>query len=59
VLDRRIRNRKYGEAFLRALPRCTVRDLPARDIAGAIEAWLVRATAPGAEAEAGHVTAGI
>jgi DNA polymerase-3 subunit epsilon/ATP-dependent DNA helicase DinG len=40
VLDRRIRSRKYGEAFLRALPKCTTRDLPGRDVAGAIEAWL-------------------
>jgi predicted DnaQ family exonuclease/DinG family helicase len=40
LLDRRIRSRRYGEAFLRALPHCTVRDLPAREIAGAIEAWL-------------------
>jgi DNA polymerase-3 subunit epsilon/ATP-dependent DNA helicase DinG len=40
VLDTRLRNRKYGEAFLRSLPRCTVRDLAAREVAGAIEEWL-------------------
>ena len=28
VLDRRLRGRRYGEAFLRSLPRCTLRDLP-------------------------------
>ena len=40
VLDRRLRGRRYGEKFLRSLPRCTLRDLPARDVAGAIEEWL-------------------
>ena len=40
VLDRRIRARRYGEAFLRSLPRCTLRELPARDVSAAIEAWL-------------------
>jgi predicted DnaQ family exonuclease/DinG family helicase len=40
VLDRRIRSRKYGEAFLRSLPRCTLKDLPAREVAGAVEHWL-------------------
>ncbi len=40
VLDRRIGSRKYGEAFLRSLPRCSVRELPSREVAGAIESWL-------------------
>ncbi len=40
VLDRRLRGRRYGESFLRSLPRCTLRDLPSRDVAGAIEEWL-------------------
>jgi DNA polymerase-3 subunit epsilon/ATP-dependent DNA helicase DinG len=40
VLDRRVRGRRYGESFLRSLPRCTLRELPARHIAGAIESWL-------------------
>ncbi|HXH22133.1 MAG TPA: helicase C-terminal domain-containing protein [Dehalococcoidia bacterium] len=52
VLDTRIRSRKYGEAFLRSLPRCTVRDLAAREVPGAIEAWLSR---PPAVAAAGRV----
>ncbi len=41
VLDRRITARRYGESFLRSLPRCTMRELPSRDIAGAVEEWLV------------------
>ena len=40
VLDRRIRGRKYGDAFLRSLPRCTLRELAGREVPGAIEAWL-------------------
>jgi predicted DnaQ family exonuclease/DinG family helicase len=40
VLDRRIRSRKYGEAFLRSLPRCTLRELASREVPGAVEAWL-------------------
>jgi len=40
VLDRRIRSRKYGEIFLRSLPRCTVREMPVREVAGAVGAWL-------------------
>ncbi len=45
MLDRRIRSRKYGEAFLRALPKCTVREVASREIAGAVEAWLEPARA--------------
>ena len=40
VLDRRLRGRRYGEVFLRSLPRCTLRELPAREMPGAIEQWL-------------------
>ncbi len=40
VLDRRIRSRKYGEAFLRSLPRCKVRDLASRNVAAAVAEWL-------------------
>jgi DNA polymerase-3 subunit epsilon/ATP-dependent DNA helicase DinG len=40
VLDGRIRNRKYGPAFLRSLPRCTLEELASRDVAGAVESWL-------------------
>ncbi len=40
VLDRRIRGRRYGDAFLRSLPRCSLRDLPVREVPGAIEQWL-------------------
>ena len=40
VLDKRVRQRRYGEAFLRSIPRCTLRELPGRDVAGAVEAWL-------------------
>jgi predicted DnaQ family exonuclease/DinG family helicase len=45
MLDRRIRSRKYGEAFLRALPKCSVREVASREIAGAVEAWLEPARA--------------
>lgn len=40
VLDRRIRSRKYGDTFLRSLPRCTLKDVAAREAAAEIEAWL-------------------
>ncbi len=40
VLDRRLTGKRYGESFLRSLPRCTVRELASREVAGAIEAWL-------------------
>jgi DNA polymerase-3 subunit epsilon/ATP-dependent DNA helicase DinG len=40
VLDRRVRGRKYGDAFLHALPRCTLQELLSRDIPSAIESWL-------------------
>ena len=40
VLDRRLRSRKYGEIFLQSLPACTVKEMPAREVAGAVAAWL-------------------
>ena len=40
LLDRRIRARKYGDAFLRSLPRCTLRDLASREIPSHISDWL-------------------
>jgi DNA polymerase-3 subunit epsilon/ATP-dependent DNA helicase DinG len=40
MLDRRIRARKYGDAFLRSLPRCTLRDLASREIPAAVADWL-------------------
>ena len=42
VLDRRLRARAYGDTFLRSLPRCTLRDLASREVAGAVEAWLTQ-----------------
>lgn len=44
VLDRRLRSRRYGESFVRSLPDCTLRDLPMRDLAGEVTAWLGRAS---------------
>jgi DNA polymerase-3 subunit epsilon/ATP-dependent DNA helicase DinG len=40
TLDRRLTSRRYGEVFLRSLPRCTLRELPSREVAGAVEGWL-------------------
>ena len=40
VLDRRVRSRRYGDAFLRSIPHCTLQELPSREVGGAIEAWL-------------------
>lgn len=40
VLDRRLRGRRYGETFLKSLPRCSLKELPSRQVAAAIEAWL-------------------
>ena len=36
VLDRRLRSRRYGDAFLRSLPACELRDVPLRDLAGEV-----------------------
>jgi DNA polymerase-3 subunit epsilon/ATP-dependent DNA helicase DinG len=40
VLDRRIRSRGYGSAFLRSLPPCTVREEPLRNLPRAVADWL-------------------
>jgi DNA polymerase-3 subunit epsilon/ATP-dependent DNA helicase DinG len=42
VLDRRLRSKRYGEAFLRSLPPCDLRELPLRDLAGEVSRWLAR-----------------
>jgi hypothetical protein len=42
VLDRRLRSRAYGEAFMRSLPPCNNRDLPLHDLPGQVAAWLAR-----------------
>lgn len=52
VLDRRLRSRKYGDSFLKSLPRCTVRDLASREVAAAIETWLARPATAAAAASA-------
>ncbi|MBI5289981.1 MAG: exonuclease, partial [Chloroflexi bacterium] len=43
VLDRRLRSRQYGEAFLRSLPSCELRDVPLRDLGAEVSGWLPRA----------------
>src|SRR5206468_3650952 len=40
VLDRRLRSRCYGDAFIRSLPECTMRDVLLRDMAGEVSSWL-------------------
>jgi len=45
VLDRRLRSRRYGELFLRSVPACTFRELPARDLPSEVAAWLQAAPA--------------
>jgi len=40
VFDRRLRARSYGEAFLRSLPRCTLREMASREVPAAIQEWL-------------------
>lgn len=42
VLDSRLRTRKYGEAFLRALPPSTLREMPLRDLPAEISGWLAQ-----------------
>jgi DNA polymerase-3 subunit epsilon/ATP-dependent DNA helicase DinG len=42
VLDRRLRSRRYGEAIVRSLPSCELRDVPLRDLAGEVRSWLAR-----------------
>ena len=45
VLDRRLRSRQYGEAFLRSLPPCNLREVPMRELGGQVAAWLARPAA--------------
>ncbi len=40
VLDRRIKSRFYGNAFLGSLPLCTVKSGPLRHLAGEVSTWL-------------------
>jgi DNA polymerase-3 subunit epsilon/ATP-dependent DNA helicase DinG len=40
VLDRRVKSKSYGAAFLRSLPACTVREEPMRNLAGVVADWL-------------------
>lgn len=40
LLDSRIWRRRYGQAFLDALPECTIRRGPISNLASAIERWL-------------------
>ena len=42
VLDRRIKSKYYGAAFLRSLPLCAVKSGPARQLPGEVAAWLGR-----------------
>jgi DNA polymerase-3 subunit epsilon/ATP-dependent DNA helicase DinG len=40
LMDRRLRSKSYGSAFLRSVPPCTVEDLPLRQLGTATAAWL-------------------
>ena len=40
VLDARIVSRRYGQAFLRSLPPCTVEQAPTRQMPGLVTQWL-------------------
>lgn len=40
ILDRRVTSRRYGDAFLEALPECEQRVLSAADVPEEVEAWL-------------------
>jgi Rad3-related DNA helicase len=40
VLDRRLRSKRYGPAFVRSLPPCDVREVPLRDLRGEVSAWI-------------------
>ena len=42
VLDRRLRSRRYGDAFLRSLPACELREPPLRDLPAEVSSWLAR-----------------
>lgn len=50
VLDRRIQSKFYGQAFIRSLPRCTLRSGPLQAAPNAAAAWLGgQSLAPGDE----------
>ena len=40
ILDRRILNKSYGQAFLDSLPTCTVRKGPAGNLPGEVRRWI-------------------
>jgi DNA polymerase-3 subunit epsilon/ATP-dependent DNA helicase DinG len=42
ILDKRIISKRYGHAFLEALPNCTVRRGPSRELPTAAAQWLNR-----------------
>ncbi len=42
VLDRRFRSRKYGDAIVRSLPSCDLREMPLRDLPREVSVWLER-----------------
>ena len=42
LLDSRVVSRRYGEAFLEALPECEVRRVPASAVGDAVADWLAR-----------------
>lgn len=42
VLDQRVLGKRYGATFLNSLPACTVREVAARELAGATRSWLAR-----------------
>jgi len=42
VLDRRVRSKSYGSAFLHSLPACTVQEAPLRELPGLASEWLAR-----------------
>jgi len=40
VMDRRLKSKAYGTAFLRSIPPCTVKQAPLRELPAATAAWL-------------------
>lgn len=50
VLDRRITSRSYGQTFISALPACTMRTMPVREMGRHVAGWL----AGGRAASAAH-----
>ena len=42
VLDRRLLSRRYGDAFLEALPDCELRRVTTDELSGAVSEWLAR-----------------